>query len=133
MHLPPEKCNKIIHLLNLCIRKKNIKLHDFQSLAGKLQHVSFGLPCGVSLFTPVQQAMAGLPKYIAMTPMLKSILSDWCYIIKYMKAHPTSVLQLVVEYPDYIGYSDACGLGAGGIWSSGLKHLPPFLWQIRWL
>ena len=44
-----------------------------------------------------------------------------------------SVLQLVSNYPDYVGHSDACGLGTGGVWQGGLKQLlSPFLWQLEW-
>jgi hypothetical protein len=49
-----------------------------------------------------------------------------------MKDHPSSVLQLVQNIPDYIGHSDSCGLGTGGVWTSGLKSMKPFLWQLRW-
>jgi hypothetical protein len=72
-------------------------------------------------------------RFINLTAELKQILSDWQYIITYMKNHPSSVLQLVTNFLDYVGNSDACVLGAGGVWFSGLKHLPqPFLWQVPW-
>ena len=50
-----------------------------------------------------------------------------------MSKTPTSVLQLVVSAPIYISYTDACRLGAGGVWCSGTKCLKPFLWQVEWL
>ena len=49
-----------------------------------------------------------------------------------MSKTPTSVLQLVVSAPTYISYTDACRLGAGGLWCSGTKCLKPFLWQVEW-
>ena len=49
-----------------------------------------------------------------------------------MSKKPSSVLQLVTSYPDYIGYSDSCKLGAGGAWCSGLKEISSFLWQVEW-
>ena len=34
--------------------------------------------------------------------------------------------------PNYIGYSDSCRLGTGGVWTSGTDKLHPILWQIEW-
>ena len=104
----------------------------YQKLAGKLQHASYGIPGGKGLFRPIQQAVQGNPEFINITTELKQILGDWRYFIKYMARNPTSVFQLVSEYPDYIGYVDACKLGTGGIWTSGLKPLHPTFWQVEW-
>jgi hypothetical protein len=72
------------------------------------------------------------PEFIPMTEALRQALRDWSYMISYLKTNPTSVMQLVADEPWFIGYSDACGLGAGGIWCSGTKQLAPILWQVEW-
>jgi hypothetical protein len=132
IQLPIKKCQDIRRLLKNFIKSKKKSLNKFQRLSGKLQHASFGIPGGVSLFTPIQMAMAGNPPFIIITDSLKSILSDWRYIIHYMEKHPTSVHQLVRDYPNFVGYSDACALGAGGAWTSGTSRLHPFMWQVEW-
>ena len=71
------------------------------------------------------------PNFITLTKELKIILEDWRYIIKYLKNNPTSISQLVQKFPSYIGYTDACGLGAGGAWVSGLKEIQPFLRKLE--
>eukprot|EP00957_Ditylum_brightwellii_P177435 13515176-Ditylum_brightwellii.AAC.1 len=63
--------------------------------------------------------------------MLRKAIKDWRTITHHMRKHPTSVLQLVSNYPHYLGYTNACKLGAGGVWSSGLKHLDPRVWQVE--
>jgi hypothetical protein len=132
IQLPPSKCDKIIKEINKLVKLKRASLNKFQKIGGKLQHASFGIPNGRALFSPIQQAMAHNPDFINITQDLKNIFSDWKYIISFLKRHPSSVLQLVTNYPDYLGYSDACRLGAGSTWSSGLKHITPFLWQVEW-
>jgi hypothetical protein len=132
IQLPPSKCQTIIVLIRKMQKSQRASLNKYQKLAGKLQHASFGLPHGRALFSPLQRAMKNNPPFISLTPELHQILDDWRYIIGYMKNHPTSVLQLVQNYPDYIGHSDACGLGAGGLWGNGLKTIKPFLWQVPW-
>ena len=88
---------------------------------------SFGIPGSAGLFSPIQAAMTGQPSHINITDEMKHILLDWCYII-----NPTSVLRLVIKYPDFVGYSNACGIGAGELWSSGLKYVQPIMWQHEW-
>jgi hypothetical protein len=76
--------------------------------------------------------MAHDPPFIPITKELQQILADWRYMIHHLKRTPTSVRQLVMEYPDFIGYSDACRLGAGGIWTNGISTIDPILWQLQW-
>ena len=132
IRLPEKKCVDICALLRKLLKRSRVQLNAFQKLAGKLQHASFGLPSGKSLFTPIDMALAGDPKYIVITPVLRQCLQDWRFFVKTMTAEPTSVLQLVVNAPTYIAYTDACKLGAGGIWCSGAAILRPFLWAVEW-
>jgi hypothetical protein len=132
LHLPKSKCEAIRQLINKITSKKRVSLNKFQKLAGKLQHASFGIPGGAGLFSPIQRAMSKNPDFINITKELITILHDWRYMIHFMTKNPTSVLQLIVDYPHYIGYSDSCGLGTGGIWSSGVAHMDPILWHLEW-
>jgi hypothetical protein len=132
IQLPPSKCTKLNTMLRKTKQADRVSLNHFQKLAGSLQHASFGIPGGKALFSPIQRAMAKNPDFITITPLLRETLQDWQYMIKYMASNPTSVLQLVSEYPNFVGYSDACKLGAGGVWSSGTEQISPFLWQQAW-
>jgi len=76
--------------------------------------------------------MSGNPENIELTPLLRQTLLDWNTMVRHLASHPTSVLQLVSATPHYISYTDACGLGAGGVWCSGTKPLQTFLWQLEW-
>jgi hypothetical protein len=114
------------------LQKKRPSLNRYHRLAGKLQHASYGLPGGQGFFSPIQMAMVGDPEFINLTPALKECLKDWQIVIRHMDKNPTSILQLVTDYPSYIGYSDSCGIGTGGTWASGVDFLPPFLWKYKW-
>jgi hypothetical protein len=132
LRLPASKIQGTITMIRKMLKMTRPSLNKYQKLAGKLQHASFGLPGGRGLFSPIQMAMSGNPEFIPLTDDLKNCLKDWQAILRHMESHPTSVLQLVTDFPSYIGYSDACGLGAGGTWSSGIDNLPPFLWKYEW-
>jgi hypothetical protein len=132
LQLPESKCKAITLLIKKITKCKRISLNKFQKLTGKLQHASFGIPGGTSLFSPLQRAMASNPDFVNITNELIIILTDWRYMIQFLHKHPTSVLQLTVELPNYIGYSDSCGIGTGGVWTSGTSSLAPLLWQLEW-
>ena len=101
-------------------------------MAGNLQHASFGIPGGKGLFSPIYKAMQGDPNEIIITPALKQALLDWKVMIQRIAARPTSVLELVPDLPEYVGYVDASGFGAGGTWLSGSKHIDPIVWRLLW-
>jgi hypothetical protein len=132
IRLPSQKIKDIIKLIRGMLKMKRPSLNKYQKLAGKLQHASLGLPGGKGLFSPIQIAMQGNPEFVPLTCVLKQCLKDWQAIIRHMEKNPTSVLQLVKDYPAFIGYSDSCGIGTGGTWSSGLESLAPFLWKYEW-
>ena len=75
--------------------------------------------------------MKGDPATILLTPILKEALVDWNALVQHLKHQPTSILQLVQQPPHYISYTDACGLGVGGVWCSGTQLLDTFLWQFE--
>jgi hypothetical protein len=106
--------------------------NTFQKLAGKLIHASFDTPGGNGLLSPIYHAMKGDPKFVTLTPYLKQTLSDWRYLLRAMTTNPAHVKQLVTNYPDYIGYVDACKKGVEGIWQHGQSELEYHVWQLQW-
>eukprot|EP00957_Ditylum_brightwellii_P011213 848908-Ditylum_brightwellii.AAC.2 len=74
-------------------------------------------------------AMASDPNYIHLMLFLKEALHNWSLLVTHMKNTPTSTQQLVRGYLSYIGYSNACHLGTGGVWTTGMDNLAPGVWQ----
>ena len=70
IQLPLLKCKKFCTLLRKLLKKKRIKLNEFQKIAGKWQHSDFGLPGGRGLFAPIDMAVKDEPYFITMTPYL---------------------------------------------------------------
>ena len=46
-----------------------------------------------------------------------------------MGRRTTQVCKLVKNLPHYIRYSDSCGIGTGGVWTSGLNKIGPIMCQ----
>ena len=125
IQLPQDKIDKIL----LCLKKikqfkKKIPRKSLYEIAGSLEHASYGIPGGAGLFSPIQRALQGKHQWIKVSSTLKTCFQDYGAIVKYMAKHPTHVKQLVKGLPSYVGFSDSCKLGTGGIWSgvwSGLQ------------
>ena len=132
IQLTQKKANGICKTIRSILKQEKISLNNYQKISGKLQHSSFGMPEGRGLFGPIQKSMAGITSFIILKPSIKIFLNDWRSIVTQLSAQPTSVLQIVQELPSYVGYSDVCKLGAGGVCVSGMKNLTPFLWQLEW-
>jgi len=65
-------------------------------------------------------------------------LDDFCWMLANIKNRSTRIAELVPLSPSAIGYHDASGLGAGGVWfpgyliPRGATGNAPILWQIQW-
>ena len=127
-----KKSADICTLMRKLLKKKRVALNQFQKLAGKLQHASLEILSGRSLFTPLDMAMRNDPDFIAIGETLRQCLEDWRCLVQCMARKPNSVRLLVMCPLMYISYTDACKLGAGGVWCSGTTWLKPFLWQVEW-
>ena len=130
MHLPTEKIQKITNCLK-AIQNCKRKIPRKKLLAGGLEQASFGILGRAGLFSPVQEALQGKTQWIKITPALTQCFKDWCAMIKQMAKQPTHVKQLIKEFPAYIGYSNSCGLGTGGVWTSRALIIPPMLWHLE--
>ena len=87
---------------------------------------------GGGLFSPIQVALKGTGQWLLITPDLTQCLQDWGDIIKHIVRHTTQVFQLVNNLPHYTWYSDSCGIGTGGVWTSSLNKIGPIMWQEEW-
>ena len=133
LELPPDKFEKISTILKTTIKQHSVPTKEFQNLVGKLRHASLALPSAKGLFTPINHALQNDPQYINIKSNkdLKLNLQDWKYLLNEVKKRPTSVHEVVHKEPHYIGYCDASGHGAGGVWLSGSETIQPTVWQIE--
>ena len=132
IQLMPDKCKKLVQLIRDVTKCRQVPLSIFQELAGKLQHASFAIPGGKGLFSIIHRAMAGLKPFIKITPDIKQTLNDWTTVVRHLASCPTPVRLLVSDFPNYIQYTDACKLGAGGVVVPGMDPFYYYVWQFEW-
>jgi hypothetical protein len=135
IQLPPSRAADLLREIKAVLKKRRIPLKRFRSLVGRLQHAARILPSARAFFTPLNNALRGLPDFIGLsrTGEVRIALLDIACVIRDLASRPTHVSELVqAEEPDYIGYCDASGFGAGGVWFGGKTKLDPIVWRIQW-
>jgi len=120
------------------LRAKSCTNTELQSLLGKLQHASLGIPGGRGLLGPLYKKINShkhAKKKQVSIPLDSheyNLLYDFRALIKLAGSRPTHCAQLVSGIPAYIGFCDACKYGAGGVWFAGSKYLDPIVWRFEW-
>jgi hypothetical protein len=137
IELPPEKITKILEAIKVAKRQGWLPRKAFESLRGKLRHATMGLPDGQTILLPLDQALAKASHnqqtvQIPRDGAIYKTLADFGELLTHMTSRPTHCKMLVPGIPGYIGYCDACGSGAGGVWISGTNDLPPTVWRVQW-
>jgi hypothetical protein len=130
VQLPPPQADDLLKEAAAVLRKKRVPLKRFRSLSGRLQHAARILPSAQAFFTPLNNALIGRPKYIGMSRHgeVRHALLDMGHALRNLASRPTYVSELVQsDHPDYIGYCDASGFGAGGVWFGGQQKLAPIV------
>jgi len=116
------------------LRKTRIQLKRFRSIVGRLQHAARIQPAARGFFTPLYNALKGLPTSISLGRHgeVRHALLDVANVIQNLASRPTHVNELVQQLLNYAGYCDASAFGAGGVWFGANLALPPSVWQVQW-
>src|SRR3954470_5741467 len=65
-------------------------------------------------------------------PTILTALRDMRTLLTLVGLQPTRAVELIPGPPAYVGFCDASGTGAGGVWLSHDKPLQPFVWRAQW-
>ncbi|KAI2511269.1 adenylate kinase [Fragilaria crotonensis] len=135
VHLTQRKAAGIADDTAKLLKKNRAALQKFQSIVGKMRHVTTILPAARGLFTPLNRALRGNPKVISLSAHgeVRAALLDLRQLVLKLADRPTHVNEILLHgAPAYIGYCDASGFGAGGVWFSGTEPLPETVWRLQW-
>ena len=81
-------------------RMKYCKLNQFQDLAGKMQHASFGIPEGKVLISPIYWKMKTAEDYVKITPHIVAALKDWRKLMHHLAENQHPYKYLSVNIPN---------------------------------
>ncbi|KAL7533742.1 hypothetical protein ACHAWF_007944 [Thalassiosira exigua] len=135
IELAAKKQEAILKELRAILRIKNgVQFNRVQKIVGKLRHAAIGIPGGKGLFGPINRLLAIEPSKVFWDrcPDARKAFDDWRQLIRAAAKEPTHTRELVADEPDYVGYLDASGEGAGGVWLPANSALAPIVWRFPW-
>ena len=106
--------------------------------------MSLALPGARNMFSMMQHALATNKKTrVALTKGVHQALKDFSWMFNDIKSRPTRIAELVPLLASGMGYHDASGEGAGGVWFPHKSLAPrgsapatdshqPIVWRYRW-
>ena len=127
VHLTQRKATGIADATTKLLKKHRAAIRKFQSIVGKMRHVTTILPAARAMFTPLNRALRGSPVVISLGPKseARAALLDLRQLVLQLASRPTHVKEILPPgAPDYIGYCDARAFGAEGVWFSSSCPLP---------
>ena len=132
VRLPPIKLSTYLREIDELLANPSTTLKAFRRVIGKLRHAAMILPAELGFFSPLNRATAGDPHRIGLGKKseVRKNLEDLRALLVDASHRPTHVNELVRRTPDFIGYTDACATGAGGVWFSGNLDIEPLVWRI---
>lgn len=123
--------------------QKRIGVKKWHKLLGELRSMSLALPGAKGMFGMLQEALRSLDKRsrIALKKGVHQSIEDFKWMLDDISKRPTRIAEIVPLLPSALGFHDASGAGAGGVWfpshtiGSRMKNkntLHPLLWRYKW-
>ena len=132
IELPVGKVATISKLIDKTVATRSVQRRDYKKILGKVRHAAMGVPGSGGLFTPLNMALKDQTRWVHIPADVKEALKDFRLLLNTAATEPTHVHELVPGTPAYVGYCNACRMGAGGVWLSGTKPVQPIVWRVEW-
>ena len=116
IELPPERHQRLLHILDDTRRKKRISVRKCQKLLGELRSMVLAISGGDGFFSQLQYELThATKKRVRITRVVRDHLDDLYALAQDIGNRPTRIAELFPSDPGHIfGTCDASGLGMGG-------------------
>ena len=140
IELPPHRQERLGEILaSIPSNQKRISIKKWHKILGELRSMAIALPGARNMFSAMQNALTKAPKHrVALKKGVHQALADFQWMYEDIAARPTRIAELVPLLPSALGYHDASGLGAGGVWyptpDLDARFYPsqPLVWRLQW-
>jgi hypothetical protein len=134
IQLPSDRAEDLLKELRAILKKHRVASKRFRSIVGRVQHAARILPAAKAFFTPLYNALKGLPDSVGLgtASEVRLALLDVAFVLRDLAHRPTHVKELTQQPLDYTGYCDASAFGAGGVWFGAKSPLSPVVWRVQW-
>ena len=139
MWLETAKREKLLTILRGWIRTGHrgaagIPFKEFESTIAKIRHAFTCIPMGNSLLSACNRILKVKPPFIYLNRNKRLLTSlEGCRtLLRESTKDPTRCRQLIQGWPDYIGFVDASGHGAGGVIIGEQSACTPTVFRWQW-
>lgn len=142
IELPPHRLERLADILaSIPPTQKRTSVKKWQTVLGELRSMSIALPGSRNIFSQMQNALSTPTKTrIALKKGVHQALDDFRWMYSEVSSRPTRIAELIPLLPSALGFHDASGTGAGGVWFAGDTLVPrkgtvpgaPLLWRFPW-
>jgi hypothetical protein len=134
LQLPEHRLDRLHVLLDsISPPHKRVSAKHWHQLLGELRSMSPALPGARGLFSILQESLRKSDRHrVRITKAVWDMAADFRDIARSLQARPTRLRELVPSTPAYVGASDACIRGMGGVWfdtSTANEFSTPMLWR----
>jgi hypothetical protein len=114
--LPLDKARGYIEYTEDTLQRSICPFQWFREGEGRLRRAVFAIPGAAGMFTPINEAMKGDPKFVGPGKPIpvRSTLEDLLCLLKQAANRPTYVKELCPTTIEYGGFYDTCGTCIGG-------------------
>ena len=142
IELPPHRLERLADILaSIPPTQKRTSVKKWQTVLGELRSMSLALPGSRNIFSQMQNALSTPTKTrIALKKGVHQALDDFRWMYSEVSSRPTRIAELIPLLPSALGFHDASGTGAGGVWFTGDTLVPrkgtvpgaPLIWRFPW-
>jgi hypothetical protein len=132
LELPAHRKKRLKEIFDYLRPRNRVGLAKWRKILGELRSMAIGIPGCRGLFGGLQHELKFVEQdRIKITSETRDLLSDMEYLADSLDERPTSIAELVPDYPVAYGPHDACGKGMGGVWLPAVTNTPlgPTLWR----
>jgi hypothetical protein len=131
LNLPPHRIERLREVLQwLKPPRKRLAISKWHRLLGELRSMSPALPGTRGLFSTLQEALSRGDKHrVRLNQQVYDTAADFSALVESLHMRPTQLHELIPTSPSYVGASDACQRGMGGVWLPVDPSTPPMLWR----
>ena len=102
-------------------------------LIGKLRSMHLAIPGAIYHFYHIQMALAKVNCRTAyLSKDFHRDVAYWRLLCSRMKHHPINLAEINQRLPTNLGYTDASGLGGGGVWLDPNVDSIHHVWRLQW-
>ena len=142
--LPQHRVERLGAILaSIPATQKRTTVKKWHKLLGELRSMSLALPgASRNLFSHMQNTLTNqTSKRINLNDGIHSALNDFRWMHKDISSRPTRIQELVPLPASALGFHDASGDGAGGVWFPSQSLHPrnpatephaPIVWRLEW-